>query len=47
MQTGKTNVSLSLSSQLLAFFSGRTRRMSMLSLTLFFVELRILRRRQH
>jgi hypothetical protein len=43
---GKTNISLGLSSSPLAFFSGRTRRMSMFSLTLFFIELRILRRRQ-
>jgi hypothetical protein len=45
MSASKTNISVSLSSSLLAFFSGRTRRMSMLSLTLFFIELRILRRR--
>jgi hypothetical protein len=41
----KTSISVGLSSSPLAFFSGRTRRMSMISLTLFFIELRILRRR--
>lgn len=45
MQLSKgTRVSLSLSSSPLAFFSGSTCRMSMFSLTLLFVELRILRR---
>ncbi len=43
MQLGKgTNVSLGLSSVPLAFFSGSTRRMSLISLTLFFIELRVL-----
>ena len=45
MQLSKgTRVSLSLSSSPLAFFSGSTCSMSMVSLTLFFIELRILRR---
>jgi hypothetical protein len=45
MHLGKgTNVSLGLSSMPLAFFSGSTRRMSLISLTLFFIEFRILRR---
>ena len=45
MQLGKgTSVSLGLSSLPLAFFSGSTRRMSLISLTLFFIELRVLTR---
>lgn len=45
MQLSKaTRVSISLSSSPLAFFSGSTCRMSMISLTLLFVELRVLRR---
>lgn len=45
MQLGKqTRVSLGLSSMPLAFFSGSTGRMSLISLTLFFIELRVLRR---
>jgi hypothetical protein len=45
MQLGQgTRVSLSLSASPLGFFSGSTRRMSMLSVTLLFVELRIMRR---
>ncbi len=45
MQLGKgTRVSISLSHSLLAFFSGSTCRMSMFSLTLLFVEFRVLRR---
>jgi hypothetical protein len=47
MKLGKgTRVSFALSSMPLAFFSGSTRRISMFSLTLFFVELRVLRRTQ-
>lgn len=45
MQLGKaTRVSLSLSASPLGFFSGSTGRMSMFSITLLFVELRVLRR---
>ena len=45
MQVGKgTRVSLSLSGSPLGFFSGSTCRMSMFSLTLLFVEFRVLRR---
>ena len=45
MQLGKgTSVSISLSSSPVGFFSGSTCRMSMFSLTLLFVELRVLRR---
>jgi hypothetical protein len=45
MQLGKgTQVSLNLTSSLLGFFSGSTCRMSMFSLTLLFIELRVLRR---
>lgn len=45
MQVGRaTSVSLSLSSSPLGFFSGSTCRMSMFSLTLLFVEFRVLRR---
>ena len=45
MHIGKgTRVSLSLSRSLLGFFSGSTGRMSMFSLTLLFVEFRVLRR---
>ncbi|MHB8914383.1 MAG: hypothetical protein ACYC4K_01070 [Thiobacillus sp.] len=45
MHLGKgTSVSLGLSSMPLGFFSGRTRRMSLISLTLFFIEFRMLRR---
>jgi hypothetical protein len=39
-----TSVSLGLSVSPLGFFSGSTGRMSMLSVTLLFVELRVLRR---
>ena len=47
MKLGKgTSVRFGLSSRPLAFFSGSTRRLSMFSLTLFFVELRVLRRTQ-
>jgi hypothetical protein len=43
MELGKkTRISLGVSPALLAIFSGSTRRMSMFSLTLFFIELRIL-----
>ena len=38
-----TNVSISLSRSPLGFFSGSTCRMSMFSLTLLFIELRVLR----
>lgn len=41
-----TRVSLSLSCSPLGFFSGSTGRMSMLSLTILFIELRVLRRHQ-
>ena len=45
MQLGKgTRVSLGLSSLPLAFFSGSTRRMSLISLTFLFVEFRVLTR---
>lgn len=45
MQLGKgTSVSINLSGSLLGFFSGSTRRMSMFSLTLLFIEFRLLRR---
>jgi hypothetical protein len=45
MQLGKgTRVSLSLSCSPLGFFSGSTCRMSMFSLTLLFIEFRVLRR---
>ncbi len=45
MQIGKgTSVSLSLSRSLLGFFSGSTGRMSMFSLTLLFIEFRVMRR---
>ena len=39
-----TRVSLGLSGSPLGFFSGSTRRMAMISLTLLFVEIRVLRR---
>jgi hypothetical protein len=38
------NVSINLSRSPLGFFSGSTSRLSMLSLTLLFIELRVLRR---
>lgn len=45
MQLGRaTRVSISLSGSPLGFFSGSTCRMSMFSLTLLFIELRVLRR---
>ena len=45
MQVGRaTSVSINLSRSPLAFFSGSTCRMSMFSLTLLFIELRVLRR---
>ncbi len=45
MQFGKiTSVSIGLSGSPLGFFSGSTGRMSMFSLTLLFVELRVSRR---
>ena len=45
MQLGKgTRVSINLSSSPLGFFSGSTCRMSMFSLTLLFIEFRVLRR---
>jgi hypothetical protein len=45
MQVGRaTSVSLSLSRSPLGFFSGSTCRMSMFSLTLLFIELRVLKR---
>jgi len=45
MQLGKSlSVSINLSGSPLGFFSGSTCRMSMVSLTLLFVELRVLRR---
>jgi len=45
MHLGKgTSVSLGLSSMPIGYFSGRTRRMSLISLTLFFIEFRMLRR---
>lgn len=47
MHLGKgMSVSLGLSTVPVAFFSGSTRRMSLISLTLFFIELRVLRRTQ-
>jgi hypothetical protein len=39
-----TRMSISLSSSAVGFFSGRTCRMSMISLTLLFIEFRVLRR---
>lgn len=39
-----TRVSLSLSGSPLGFFSGSTGRMTMVSVTLLFIELRVLRR---
>jgi len=39
-----TSVSISLSGSPLGFFSGSTCRMSMFSLTLLFIEFRVLRR---
>jgi hypothetical protein len=45
MQLGRaTSVSINLSSSPLGFFSGSTCRMSMFSLTLLFIEFRVLRR---
>jgi hypothetical protein len=45
MQLGKgTRVSINLSCSPLGFFSGSTCRMSMFSLTLLFIEFRVLRR---
>ena len=45
MQLGRaTNVSINLSRSPLGFFSGSTCRMSMFSLTLLFIEFRMLRR---
>lgn len=45
MQLGRAiRVSISLSGSPLGFFSGSTCRMSMFSLTLLFIELRVLRR---
>jgi len=45
MQVGRaTGVSINLSRSPLGFFSGSTCRMSMFSLTLLFVEFRVLRR---
>ncbi len=45
MQIGRaTSVSINLSRSPLGFFSGSTCRMSMFSLTLLFVEFRVLRR---
>ena len=45
MQLGRaTSVSINLSGSPLGFFSGSTYRMSMFSLTLLFIELRVLRR---
>jgi hypothetical protein len=45
MNLGKgTSVSLGLSSSPLSFFSGSTRRLMLLSVTLLFVEVRVLRR---
>jgi hypothetical protein len=45
MQIGRaTSVSINLSASPLGFFSGSTCRMSMFSLTLLFIELRVLRR---
>lgn len=43
MRVGRaTRVSLSLSRSPLAFFSGSTRRMSMFSLTVLFIEFRVI-----
>lgn len=45
MQVGRaTSVSIHLSRSPLGFFSGSTYRMSMFSLTLLFIEFRLLRR---
>ncbi len=45
MQVGRaTSVSINLSRSPVGFFSGSTCRMSMFSLTVLFVELRVLRR---
>ena len=45
MQLGKgTSVSLGLSSSPLGYFSGSTRRLMLLSMTVLFVEVRVLRR---
>jgi hypothetical protein len=45
MQLGRRlNVSVSLSGSPLGFFCGSTGRMSMVSLTLLFIEFRVLRR---
>ncbi len=45
MQLGRgTSVSINLSRSLLGFFSGSTSRMSMFSITLLFIEFRVLRR---
>jgi len=45
MQLGRaTSVSINLSRSPLGFFSGSTCRMSMFSLTLLFIEFRVLRR---
>jgi hypothetical protein len=45
MQLGKgTRVSINLTCSPLGFFSGSTNRMSMFSLTLLFIELRVMRR---
>ncbi|HUX31151.1 MAG TPA: hypothetical protein VMV78_11090 [Thiobacillus sp.] len=45
MQVGRsTRVSINLSRSPLGFFSGSTYRMSMFSLTLLFIEFRVLRR---
>ncbi len=45
MQVGRaTSVSLSLSRSPVGFFSGSTCRMSMFSLTVLFIEFRVLRR---
>jgi hypothetical protein len=45
MQLGKSlSVSINLSGSPVGFFSGSTCRMSMVSLTLLFIELRVLRR---
>jgi hypothetical protein len=48
MQIGKiTSVSIGLSASPLGFFSGSTGRMTMFSMTLLFVEFRVLRRASH
>lgn len=45
MQLGRaTSVSINLSRSPVGFFSGSTRRMSMFSLTVLFIEFRVLRR---